>query len=569
MDRRDNAETLQKGQFVESVLRAAEVHTYRIELDTGQFLRAVVDQRGIDVVVAVIGPDGQKIIEVNSPNGSHGPEIVTLEAPVTGIYHLEIRAFDKQVAPGRYEVKIEQLLTAPQYRAYLDEQRAKQEAAITWLAEHSIRLRTVEAGHGFEDMQPLKAVIGGARVVALGEATHGTREFSQFKHRMVEFLVSEMGFTVFGIEATMPEAFDINEYLLTGRGDPQKALAGLYFWTWDTEEILEMILWMRRYNEDPRHERKVKFFGFDMQSPQRAVKVVLNYLRRVDASQADEIRRLLFILANPLTVQDFRYLPEQKKKEIADCIATLQTHFEEHKSGFVERTNLKEWAFARQHAQILAQFIEMEHSDFWSSGIRDRAMAENIQWIMEQEGPDTKIVVWAHNGHVTAIWPPGGSGEPMGGLLRKRFRLDLVVFGFTFHQGSFQALEAPIPSTRGLRTFTVGPTPAGSLDGVLAAAGLKMAAVDLRQVPKEGPVAEWFAVPRITRSLGAVYSEEFSDEYMQSEPVTRMYDALIFVEKTTAARALESGQRPASPRLAGPRNLKFEGPCPSVAVKSV
>ena len=77
----------------------------------------------------------------------------------------------------------------------------KRAATITWLAENAIPLRTVEACNGFADMAPLRKLIGNARLVALGEATHGTREFFQLQHRMLEVLVSEMGFTIFAIEA--------------------------------------------------------------------------------------------------------------------------------------------------------------------------------------------------------------------------------------------------------------------------------------------------------------------------------------------------------------------------------
>jgi erythromycin esterase len=126
-----------------------------------------------------------------------------------------------------------------------------------WLKEHAIPLRTVEAGHGFADTQPLKQVIGDAQIVSLGEATHGTREFFQLKHRMFEFLVSQMGFTVFSIEANWPESLAVNDYVLNGKGDPAKALSGMYFWTWDTEEVLDMIRWMRQYNEDPTHVHKI------------------------------------------------------------------------------------------------------------------------------------------------------------------------------------------------------------------------------------------------------------------------------------------------------------------------
>jgi len=104
-------------------------------------------------------------------------------------------------------------------------------AVVEWVGAHAVRLQTPEAGHGFADMQPLKKMIGDARIVSLGEATHGSREFFQLKHRMLEFLATEMGFTIFSIEANMPEAYRLNDYVLTGRGDPAKLIKGMYFWT--------------------------------------------------------------------------------------------------------------------------------------------------------------------------------------------------------------------------------------------------------------------------------------------------------------------------------------------------
>ena len=163
--------------------------------------------------------------------------------------------------------------------------------------------------------------------MALREATHGTREFFQLKHRMLEFLVAEMGFTVFGIEAMMPEAFAINDYVLTGKGDPERALAGLYFWMWNTEEVLDMIKWMRQYNADPRHVKKVKFYGIDMQHTPSAVRVTLSYLRKVDAEHATTAERALAQLANPLTAPDIvnRATADVKAME---AIAAVLTRFD-------------------------------------------------------------------------------------------------------------------------------------------------------------------------------------------------------------------------------------------------
>src|SRR5579864_4688137 len=126
--------------------------------------------------------------------------------------------------------------------------RASAQQPVDWIRKNAIPLQTVEAGNGFSDMQPLKKIVGEARIVALGEATHGTREFFQLKHRMIEFLASQMGFTIFSIEANMPEAYRLNDFLLNGKGDPRQLLKGMYFWTWDTQEVLDMILWMREFN---------------------------------------------------------------------------------------------------------------------------------------------------------------------------------------------------------------------------------------------------------------------------------------------------------------------------------
>src|ERR1043165_4376892 len=125
---------------------------------------------------------------------------------------------------------------------------AQQTDPADWIRANAIRLNTTEAGHGFADMQALKPLIGNARIVSLGEATHGTREFFQLKHRMLEFLATEMGFTIFSIEANMPEAYRLNDYVLNGTGDPAALLRGMYFWTWNTEEVLDMIQWMRDFN---------------------------------------------------------------------------------------------------------------------------------------------------------------------------------------------------------------------------------------------------------------------------------------------------------------------------------
>jgi len=153
-------------------------------------------------------------------------------------------------------------------------------ADLKWIRKHAIPVETANPAADFADLVPLKDMIGERRIVALGEGTHGTSEFFKMKHRIVRFLAEQMGFTVFAIEANMPEAREVNRYVLTGKGDPKKALSGLYFWTWDTSEVLAMIEWMKDYNLSGKG--RMEFYGFDMQFPDVAMANVKEFVGKAD-----------------------------------------------------------------------------------------------------------------------------------------------------------------------------------------------------------------------------------------------------------------------------------------------
>jgi erythromycin esterase len=401
-------------------------------------------------------------------------------------------------------------------------------AITTWIRKHAIPLKTVEPGSGFTDMAPLKQVMGNARIVAAGEATHGTREFFQLKHRMLEFLVERMGFMVFAIEANLPEARLVNEYVLTGNGNPKELLDGLYVWSWKTEEVLNLIEWMRAYNANPSHKRKVKFYGFDMQKANVAMENVLAYLRRADPEYVSKAEELLSGV--PLT--------EVERNQFADSTETNQRVVEQigevlaHVDG---RPHTDEgWREARQDALVIQQSAQMMIAGKRSNDVRDEAMAANVAWILEQEGPDAKIMLWAHNAHVRANTATGPTR--MGGHLRKRFGNEMVVMGFAFNQGSFQAIDPK----KGLHEFTVNPAPPDTLDAILAATKIPLFAVDLREASPR-PIAAWLKSPQKSREIGATYSEDQELRLLEQAPA-EAFDVLLFVEKTTRARRLLNRQ---------------------------
>src|SRR5262249_12850795 len=181
-----------------------------------------------------------------------------------------------------------------------------------------------------------------------------------------------------------------------------------------------------------------------------------------------------------------------------------------------------DWAI--QNARVVLQCMQMRANEV----TRDRSMAENIKWILDQS-PGAKMVVWAHNGHVQAS---GLGFRPMGADLRQMFPNQMVVMGFSFNQGSFQARSQ---STGKLMNFTVPPAPEGSLDATLASAGLPRLALDLRQTPKTGAVADWFNTAHQTRSIGAMYPEDSPFAFLANFKAREAFDAILFVANTTFA----------------------------------
>jgi len=176
-----------------------------------------------------------------------------------------------------------------------------------------------------------------------------------------------------------------------------------------------------------------------------------------------------------------------------------------------------DWAV--QNARVVLQAMQMRAGQM----SRDRSMADNVKWILDQN-PGARIVLWAHNGHVAT---KGFSNETMGGALRRMYGSEMVVFGFSFNQGSFQA----IPQGGGaLKNFTVPPAPSGSLDATLAASRLPLFALDLRTAP------EWFHQARGSRQIGAVYPNGEPYAFIGDIVAPEAYDAVLFVETTTVAR---------------------------------
>ena len=404
-----------------------------------------------------------------------------------------------------------------------------------WLQSNAAPLSQVDPLASLDDLEPLRQMVGDARVVALGEATHGTREFFRMKHRLLRFLVERMGFSAFAIEATWPEANRIDRYVRTGEGDPEVLLSGLYFWTWNTSEVLDMIRWMRAHNSAGG---SVGFYGFDMQYPGMAIDNVRRFIRTVDpraTAEFDEHLACLATYANDARGQ-FPYggngYRGQNQAQRDSCLADLrwvEGTIVSRRDPYATRTSETEWARAARSARVALQYEQMASS----RESRDAAMAENARWLLEQLGPQAKIVLWAHNGHV------GNYDGSMGSLLRQQLGSQLFVMGFDFARGSFTGVRMSGSTSLSLETLTADEPLASSYEQQFSAAGMPAFLLDLRGRGNQGEDSAWLAGPRSFRSIGCCYDPAAPGNYwMRETRLPALFDAVTFFETSTPSAVL-------------------------------
>lgn len=421
-----------------------------------------------------------------------------------------------------------------------------------WIRANAVRLSGVEAGSDRADLAPFTAMVQDATVVSLGEATHGTADFFQLKHRLLEHLVTELGFRVFAIEANLPEAFAVDEYLQTGRGDPDKLLGGLYFWTWNTEEVRDLIRWMRAYNAAPEHREKLHFYGFDLQFAELALGRALDYLKKVDPRWAPPA--VLQRMTDPCGSQPGKLPADAEERRAA--VSALERRLEEGRAQHIARSSAAQWELGRQYARIVAQQLSLNGTGNLN-GQRDRAMAENVRWIQAREH-GAKMVLWAHNAHISDLGYLGL--RSMGQWLRDALGPKVVSVGFTFDHGSFRAVEMPVHLKHGVRDFEVEPAAAASIAGELAALGLERALFDLRSLAPGSAARTWFEAGRPWRDLESTYwvpKPGAASKGMRMN-ITKAFDVLVFLKETRASRALPWGRGRQLPPGAAPLNLDFE-----------
>ena len=417
-------------------------------------------------------------------------------------------------------------------------------AVTKWLKDNAIPLKSVEPGQGFDDLKPLKKILQDVRLVGLGEATHGSREFFRFKHRMVEFLIKEMGFNVLAFEASYPACLNINDYVLAGKGERNKVLASQGFWTWDTKEVADLLDWLYEYNKNQPEGKKVKFIGFDMQNYNHAYEKLEPFLKKAAPEYLEKAGD--DFLPAKLASNELQRKSAEEKEKLKAHIKELSEFLSLNQARVTRSTSAQEFQMAFQCVRVMEQFADMfsrppfDQQNPENGGVahRDFHMAKNIEFIVNSEGSNSRVIVWAHDMHVSSA-NMGARMSAMGSYLRQVYGNGYYALGATFGQGAFQSMnmDPEDQQRKGLIEFSLGPAEAGSIDWYFALPKMKDYLVDFRSSPKTPEITQWLNTSHMIRSIGSGFSYKWPWwQYTEPTVLQKRFDGMVFIEAVTRAR---------------------------------
>jgi len=427
-------------------------------------------------------------------------------------------------------------------------------ASVT-LKEALIPLTGSAAG----DIDPLLNMVGEARVVFIGEATHGTHEFYRMRAEITKRLIVEKRFTVVGIEGDWPDAYRVNRYVQGANDDREavESLAGFKrfpTWMWRNAEVLDFVSWLREYNDRvPKRHLKVGFYGLDLYSMYASIDAVLAYLDKVDPQAAATARRRYECL------EPYEEHPEQYGLATRtgapscreDVLATLMD-IQDQSARYARRDGVvaaDECFYAEQNARIVANaehyYRAMVDEVVSTWNLRDAHMIDTLYRLRDHlarhYGATPKVVVWAHNSHVGDARATSMSQRHetnIGAMARRIFVGDSVLVGFTTYTGTVTAAsEWHEPEER----KRVRPARADSYEGLFHRLGVPNFFLPLRDhraglsdLPKQAR----------ERAIGVIYKPETEifSHYFVSD-LLHQFDAVYHYDVTRAVEPLERTQR--------------------------
>lgn len=396
------------------------------------------------------------------------------------------------------------------------------------------------------ELAPLLARIGDARVVLLGEASHGTSEFYDLRARLTRALIEQKGFGIVAVEADWPDAARVDHYVRERDVPPAewRSFARFPTWMWRNREVQAFVEWLHAHNAERDHDARVRFAGLDLYGLYNSIAAVLAYLDETDP-EAAKVARERYGCLTPWQTDPAAYGRAALTEAYRSCEPHVVRMLEELLEKRLEwsRQGDEHYFEALQNAVLVADaelyYRVMYYGSAQSWNLRDQHMFQTLRSLLDFHGPDSKAVVWAHNSHVgnAAHTQMSARGEfNIGQLCKEEFGDAAYNVGFGTDHGTVAAAshwDGP------LEIKQVRPALERSYERLCHETGRPGFLLPLRHGPRD--LVRALSERRLERAIGVIYrpETELASHYFLAD-LPRQFDEFVWFDETRAVSPLET-----------------------------
>ena len=389
---------------------------------------------------------------------------------------------------------------------------------------------------GFIDPYADRAIIG------LGEATHGTKEFSDAKARLFRYLAEHHGFRMFCIEADFAESL----YLDACLNDPQCNVTTvmqerMLFWTWRTTEVRDFLQWIQEFNANHDPSDRIHYVGIDGQAMDFQSQLLLEFMSETENALDDLwLEKIAGWTSTVYTADRLRSMTEQEYLDdlmemdrFKDALLEARDRFEEQVSSWYFATRVQLVVTLMQAFEVNYHYYNRRSHD------RDRWMADNALWAQAQVPNKSGVAIWAHNAHIAKDKHYDYFQNPsMGYFLSEALQDDYASIGFGFSRGSFTA----VASTGGVQTLSIDADPMrGSLTELFHHAEHDAFWMDIQRIDSQSGLGRFFSLEQMFLMIGAGFNGD-PQLYYRPVDLAREYDGLIYFDISLASHLIPRSQ---------------------------
>lgn len=397
-----------------------------------------------------------------------------------------------------------------------------------------------------DDLAPLMKIIGNARIVMLGEASHGTSEYYSWRAYITQRLIKEKSFNLIAVEGDWPDCYRLNRYIKNYSGAGKNAFEVLKefnrwpTWMWANWEIVALAEWLFQYNKNFPSNKKVGFYGLDVYSLWESMESIMQYLRKTDPG-ALKVAEEAFRCFEPYRKDEGRayasalqFVPELCQNEVVHLLKEIQQKLPQYNTDYENVFSAEQNALVMVNAEKYYRAMIEGGPHSWN--VRDRHMADTMERLLKFHGENSKIIIWEHNTHIGDARATDMADEGLyniGELARlQHHEKGIVLVGFGSYKGTVVAGHSWGAT---MQYMNMPAARNGSWEYLLHQEGANNKLLLMEDFMNDVFMENYIG----HRAIGVVYNPKY-EQYGNYVPsiLPMRYDAFIYIDETNAVHPL-------------------------------